>query len=85
MSNAKRMVARMETSHQPIASSSTYRSSPALPTSSAHPSSEPDRIATRHDVPSGPGWIEVNNSMQDGLDEMIIGVKNGSIETKEVT
>ncbi len=37
------------------------------------------RTATKHDLPQGPGWIQVEDEEKDGLDEMITGVKQGGI------
>lgn len=37
-------------------------------------------IATTHALPSGPGWEIAPEGAQDGLDEMISGVVNGTIE-----
>lgn len=44
----------------------------------AKPNIQPT-IATKHELPSGPGWLDVGASDRDGLDEMISGLKNGSI------
>lgn len=80
LSHAQRMVQRLSaapTSVVPLASS-------RLQPSSDTGSSPQDRISTRHDLPGGPGWVQVGGDMQDGLDEMITGVVNGSIETHEV-
>lgn len=42
-------------------------------------------IHTEHEAPKGPGWLEVAADERDGLDDMISGLKNGSIpeETEE--
>lgn len=42
-------------------------------------------IHTEHKAPKGPGWLEVAADERDGLDDMISGLKNGSIpeETEE--
>ena len=44
-----------------------------------------DLVHTEHEAPRGPGWLEVAPDERDGLDDMISGLKNGSIpeETEE--
>lgn len=72
----------------PVASSSAAgpsRITVSRSTGANLPSNNADRIATRHDVPSGPGWVEPEGSQQDGLDILIVGVKNGSIPTDDVS
>jgi hypothetical protein len=39
--------------------------------------------ATSHVLPSGPGWRDGMDGERDGLDEMISGLKNGSIQDGE--
>lgn len=74
MTNAQRTVGRIGTA------ASSGRAAPSI----IPPPSDQDRIATRHELPDGPGWVSASGSMQDGLDVMITGVKNGSIKTHEV-
>lgn len=72
----------------PVATSSTAgpsRAAASRQTWSNLPTSNVDRTATRHDMPSGPGWVEPEGSQQDGLDILIVGVKNGSIPTDDVS
>ncbi|GMK59721.1 hypothetical protein CspeluHIS016_0803270 [Cutaneotrichosporon spelunceum] len=49
-----------------------------------HPSSESDRIATSHLPSMGPGWVTPPGREQDGLDILIVGIKDGSISTEDV-
>jgi hypothetical protein len=36
-------------------------------------------VHTDHDLHGGPGWVDVSADKRDGLDDMISGLKNGSI------
>ena len=40
-------------------------------------------VATSHALPVGPGWKDGLNGERDGLDEIISGLKNGSIRNDE--
>lgn len=38
---------------------------------------------TKHEASKGPGWLDVAVSERDGLDDMISGLKDGSLEEEE--
>jgi len=40
-------------------------------------------VHTEHEAPGGPGWIDVPAEDRDGLDDMITGLKNGSVPEEE--
>ena len=40
-------------------------------------------VYTSHDAPKGPGWLDVAADERDGLDDMISGLKEGSLEEDE--
>jgi len=40
-------------------------------------------VRTEHDAPGGPGWVDVAAEDRDGLDDMITGLKNGSVPEDE--
>jgi hypothetical protein len=40
-------------------------------------------VHTEHEAPGGPGWVDVAVEDRDGLDEMITGLKNGSVPEEE--
>jgi hypothetical protein len=40
-------------------------------------------VHTEHEAPGGPGWIDVAAEDRDGLDDMITGLKNGSVPEEE--
>lgn len=40
-------------------------------------------VQTEHDALGGPGWIDVAVEDRDGLDDMITGLKNGSVPEEE--
>ena len=42
-------------------------------------------IATSHALPSGPGWEVSPRSEQDGLDEMISGIVNGTVDQRALS
>lgn len=42
-------------------------------------------IATSHALPSGPGWEITPQGEQDGLDEMISGVVNGTVDQRALS
>jgi DNA polymerase lambda len=48
---------------------------------------KPSGVNTEHEAPKGPGWLEVAEDERDGLDDMISGLKNGSVpeEAEEQT
>ena len=40
-------------------------------------------VHTEHEAPGGPGWVDVAVEDRDGLDDMITGLKNGSVPEEE--
>jgi hypothetical protein len=40
-------------------------------------------VHTEHEAPGGPGWVDVAAEDRDGLDDMITGLKNGSVPEEE--
>jgi len=40
-------------------------------------------VPTEHEAPGGPGWVDVAVEDRDGLDDMITGLKNGSVPEEE--
>ena len=58
-----------------------------IPTVLPRPRTGPSRYqpsnATIHRVPVGPGWKDSAEGDRDGLDEMISGLKNGSIQEND--
>ncbi|KAL1405924.1 hypothetical protein Q8F55_007604 [Vanrija albida] len=80
---AARSDSESESSERPVAK---FAFRPVLPTRSAGSLGAPlvpatrSTVATRHSVTPGPGWVEPQAGQEDGLDVMIVGLKNGSIQ-----